>query len=137
MSLTRANVESILVSRCGPLMTAADMAITVVGSNEDLNDPIGYGIRQAEGAVGDPSSVTDTDVASVSSANLDIFLDWCEYRLLKNILGNLDDVDITAGPRSEKLSQLAEQAKWRVEEMETSLKRVVADTFSLNFVEHR
>ena len=118
-------------------MTAAGMAITIVGTNADLNDPIGFGIRQAEGIVSDSISVTDTDVASVPSANLDSFLNWCEYRLLKSILGNYDLVDITAGPRGEKLNQLAERVEKRIAELEEELGRLaIADTFSLNFAEH-
>lgn len=137
MTVTRANLESILVRRAGPLMEAADMAVTVVGTNADLNDPIGFGIRASGGTVADPSLVTDADVATVSTSYFDLFLDRCELRLLENILGNLAMVDITAGPRSEKLSQLAEQVRHKIANIKARLEgQCEPDTFGLNFAEH-
>ena len=137
MAVTRANLESILVSRDGPLMEAAGMAVTVVGTNADLNDPIGYGIRASGGTVADPSLVTDTDVGTVSLTYFDLLLDRSELRLLENILGNLALVDITAGPRSEKLSQLAEQVGRKIKWLKEQL-AVVSEpgTFDLDFAEH-
>lgn len=121
MAITRANVEAILVKRAGALMSKVGFAVTVVGSNADLNDPIGWGVRQAGGTVSDYSSVTDTDVATVATADYDKMLDFAELRLLENIVGNLDDVDVTLGPRSEKLSQLLKTLQERKEEQEKKL----------------
>jgi hypothetical protein len=45
---TRAQVEQILVKRCGPLMTKAGMAVTFAGANIDLADPIAWGLRQLD-----------------------------------------------------------------------------------------
>src|SRR5690242_14586451 len=102
MSLTRANIETILVKRCGPLMTAAGMATTVLGSNADLNDPIGYAVRKAGGSVTSFVAVADADIAGVDELGYDQLLDLAELRTLETILGNLDDVDLRVGPRDEK-----------------------------------
>jgi len=105
MSLTRANAESIVVQRVGKLMTLVGFATTIAGSNANLNDPIGHGIRELGYTVTDITSVSDADVAQVPVAKYDKFLDYCEYYTLINILGNFDEVDSRVGPRSEKLSQ--------------------------------
>jgi hypothetical protein len=116
MSLTRANVESILVKRCGRLLTAADLdGSTVDGTNADLNDPIGWAVRQAGYTVTDITAVADADLASVATTNYDELLDLAELRALETILGNLDDVNIKIGPRSEDLSDLARQVEKRLE----------------------
>jgi len=43
---------------------------------------------------------------------------------LANLLGNLDDVDVTVGPRSEKLSQLAVQVQKRLDSVEKRLENL-------------
>lgn len=117
MTLTRANTEFIVVSRVSPLLTAAGMATTVIGSNADLNDPIGRAVRYLDHTVDDPTLVDDTDVARVTDSETDEFLDLTELFLLYSILGHLDDVDIAVGPRSEKLSQLAKQVEQLIDRL--------------------
>lgn len=114
MSFTRANIESILVQRAGPLMTKAGMATTTAGSNANLNDPIGFGLRQVGYTVADVTLVTDADLTSLAASGLDTFLDYAEYRLLLNISTNLTLVDTKVGQRSESLSQLAAQIERRL-----------------------
>ena len=108
MALTRANVEAILVQRCGAYMEAAGYVVTIVGSNANLNDPIGYAIRMCDGTVGDYVLVTDADLLTIDADDYDKLLDIAEIRVLDSISTNLDDVDIVVGPRSEKLNQLAQ-----------------------------
>lgn len=112
---TRANVESIIVARLGPLMTKAGMTITTAGANASLNDPIGWGIRQSGYTVASLALVTNVDVAGVATADLDTFLDYVEYRTLLNIMTNITMVDVKIGSRSEALSQLAEQIQKRLD----------------------
>jgi hypothetical protein len=115
MALTRANVESILVKRCGKLLTAADLdGSTVDGTNADLNDPIGWAVRQCGGSVSSITAVADADLATVDADDYDQVLDLAELRTLETVQGNLDDVDITLGPRQESLSQLAKQVEQRL-----------------------
>ncbi len=109
MAVTRANVETVLVARLGPLMTkAAQDGTTVDGTNADLADPIAWALRVAGYTTAD---VTDPTTAEVAAAEDDIdeVLALSELRTMENTLGNLDDVDTAVGPRDEKLSQLAAQ----------------------------
>ena len=144
MSLTRANAEVVLISRAGNLMTAAGLdGVTVDGTNSDLNDPIGYGIRKVGGTVADVTNVADSDLTSISSDDYDEFFDYSEYRLLQNIAGNLDDVDIRVGPQEQKLSQLADFLDRRIERLKSKLEAeyglgyatITAGYIDLNFQE--
>jgi len=121
MTLTRANTEFLLEARVGPLMTAAGMSDTVGETSLALNDPIGRAIRQLGHAVASVVLVTDADVAQITDAEIDEFLDVATLCTLEAILGNLDDVDIVVGPRSEKLNQLAQQVERKADRLRTAL----------------
>lgn len=109
MSLTRANVESILIRRCGKLLTAADLnGTTVDGTNADLNDPLGYAIRKLGYTVTTPTSVADADVALVATSDYDACLDLAELRTLETVLNEVIRlVSVTVGPHREDLSDMA------------------------------
>jgi len=140
MALTRVIAETIMVKRLGPMMTAAGMAVTIVGTNADLNDPLAWATRQLDHATANADTVTDAELASVAVADYDDFLDLAEYRTLQNVLGALDDVDLTVGPRSEKLSQLAAQAQKKLDRLEERLDNYMYATgssyISMEFAEH-
>jgi len=114
MTVTRANVEAILVQRCGRLMSFVGMAVTVAGSNASLNDPIGYALRQSGYSVANISSVADLDLASVAADDLDMVLDYAELRTLESVAGNMDAVDIANGPEKENFSQAATAVDKRI-----------------------
>lgn len=84
----------------------------------DYYDPISWALMEMGYTVADPTLPTDAEVAAVPNSLRNKFLALAEYRLLANILGNLAAVDTTVGPRSEKLSQLAEQVKERMKTLE-------------------
>ena len=143
MTVTRANIESILVQRCGALMSFAGMAITSAGANASLNDPIGYALRQTGYTVGNVANVADSDLATLDVDDLDQILDVAEYRTLENIGGNLDDVDITNGPESERFSQLStalEKRMTRLEQRITDLYGIASlpetGSITFDFAEH-
>lgn len=145
MTITRANVEAILVRRCGKLLEAADLdGTTVSGSNADLNDPIGWALRQCGYSVTSVAAVADADLVSVSAANTDKLFDLAELRMLETIQGNLDDVDIQLGPRQEALSQLAKQVEQRLERVQARVQReygygapeLEAGVITYEFAEH-
>lgn len=128
MTLTRANTEFLLEARVGPLLTAAGMdGTTVNGTNFDLNGPIGRAIRVLGHTVTRAVLVADADVAAVTDAETDEFLDAATLHALEAILGNLDDVDVIAGPRSERLSQLAAQVERKIER----LREAMADEYGV------
>lgn len=145
MTITRANSEVLLVKRAGALMKAAELdSTTVHGSNEDLNDPLANALLRLGLTVADVSLVTDADVAAVSAANTDVFFDLAEYRLAETIQGNLNDVDIRAGPLEEKLSQLARQVDRKLSRLRKHIESehgigagsVDIGIINLNFTEH-
>lgn len=116
MTVTRANIESVLIRRVGRLLTAAGLdGTTINGTNADLNDPISSALRVLNYTVSSIASVTDTDLLPVTDAHINYLLDVAELRTLESILGNLDLVDIRVGPRSESLSQLADQVQKAIE----------------------
>lgn len=143
MTITRANAEGMLVAATGPLLTAAGMAVTVIGSNADLNSPIGRAIRDLGYTVTDITSIVDADVAQVTDAQTDEFLDVATYQTLEAILGNLDDVDLTTGPRTEKFSQLVKQVNDKIARLLKRLdtlygygQTITAGVIKLQFAEH-
>jgi len=111
MAVSRANVETVLVYRLGPLLTKAGQdGTTVDGTNVNLATPIGWALRMAGYSTASIASPTTAEVA-LAEDDIDEVLDLAEMRTLEDILGNLDDVDTSVGPRDEKLSQLAAQVE--------------------------
>lgn len=141
MSLTRADTEFMIVPRVGPALTAAGMdGTTVDGTNASLNGPIGKAVRYLGYTVASAVLVADADVAQVTDAETDQFLDLATLYTLEAVLGNLDDVDIRVGPRSESLSQLAKQLERKIarlsKQLGTDLPTMEAGYIQLNFREH-
>lgn len=124
MTLTRANTEFLIEARVGPLLTAAGMdGSTVDGTNVDLNGPIGRAVRDLGHTVTSAVLVADADVAQVTDAQTYEYIDTATLHTLEAILGNLDDVEIRVGPRSEKLNQLAEQVERKVARLRKAMER--------------
>jgi hypothetical protein len=111
MALTRANAETILVNRLSGLLAGAGMAVTYTGANADLAEPLTWAARRIGLSPASPTTVADSDLSGLGEADYDDYLDLAEYRTLKSIQGHLALVDVTAGPRAEKLSQLASQVQ--------------------------
>jgi hypothetical protein len=111
-------------------MSFAGMAVTVAGSNASLNDPLGYALRQSGYTVANIASVADADIASVETDDIDEVLDVAEFRTLENISGNIDDVDITNGPESERYSQIAASLEKRM----TRLQQKIYDTYGTGVI---
>jgi hypothetical protein len=124
MTLTRATLEAILVQRTGPLLTAAGMdGVTMDGSNLSLNDPIGFAVRKLGLTVVNLANLGDGDLTAVPATDYDQLLDLAEYRTLESILGNLDDVNISVGSRSESLGQLSDQMEKKMERLAGRIQR--------------
>lgn len=144
MTITRVQAETLLVRRCGPTMTAAGMAVTIAGSNADLDDPLQWSIIELGGTVADIIAVTDADLATVASDDERYILDVAELRLLDNILSNNILVDTTVGPHSERLDQLAKRLERRRQWLADYLKdaiglgasSITTGLLVLDFAEH-
>lgn len=145
MTITRANLETVLVQRAGALMTFAGLATDPAdGTNSALNDPIGYALRQAGYGVANIAAVIDSDLAVVNTSDIDKLLDLAEYRLLETIQGNLDDVDSAVGQVRESYGQIGERLEKRLARLQKKiaeayglgLSTLQAGVISLNFAEH-
>lgn len=123
MTITRANVESVLVQRAGSFMAAVGMATTVAGSNASLNDPIGWALRRAGYSVSSLTSVADSDLAGLATTDTDKLLDLAEIRTLENVAGNLTQVDVTMGDRTDKFGQLLAQIEKRIERLRKQIEQ--------------
>ena len=87
-------------------------------SNPDLAGPIrkalvGVGINPA-----DPVTVTDSDVSVLAGQRFEKFLDLAKLGVLRSILGNCSEVDEQVGTNYQKLSQLAEQVRAEIADLE-------------------
>lgn len=143
---SRAQIEQLLVSRQAKRMVFVGLAITYAGANADLNDSIGYAVRTLGGTTANPVSVADTDIDPVladAEAGLDAILDVAELRLLRTIKGNLDAVDITSGPFTEKYSQFGngldkdiDRAEKQVQQWGVDPVQVEAGVVTLNIMQH-
>ncbi len=143
MALTRVIAETILVKRLGPMMGVAEMAITIVGTNADLDDPLAWATRGVDGSTAAHNTVTDAELASVASTKYDDLMALAEWRTLKNIQGAINAVDITTGPRSERLHQFVEQVQVMLDRLEPTIEALgvlttamAAGYITLDFSEH-
>jgi hypothetical protein len=122
VSLTRANVEAILIRRCGRLLTAASLdGTTVNGSNADLSDPIASAVTALGGTVASRVAVADADVATV--ADVEALLDVAELRTLETALGNFDATNIQVGERREDLDQIRKGLEKAIERKQAQVER--------------
>lgn len=145
MTITRANVENVSIHRTGPLMAKANMdGTTVDGTNDDLAGPIAWALRQAGYSVTDITNPTTAEVA-LAADDVDQILDLTELRVLEDVLGNLDIVDVTVDPRSVKHSQLAKQVEKRLEAVRSRVEKAYGlgssvletGTITYEFAEHQ
>ena len=139
---TKTVIVTVLANRCGPLMTKAGMTITTLG--DDFNDPVAWAIRKCGYATADVSSPSEAEIAAVPADDMDKLLDLAELRLLENIATNLDDVDVTVGPRSEKLDQLAQRVTAKIARLQARIEAtyglgtgVEAGVLTYEFAEHQ
>lgn len=145
MTLTRANIESMLIRRLGKSYDFIGLdGHTVDGSNEDMNDPIGYALRQLGYSVSDPTSISDADVAQLAVEHYDAALDLAELRGLQTWLGNNTLVSFRLGPRSEELSDLITVTEKRAVRLQAALEKTPygsgvswsLGTLTLDFAQH-
>lgn len=122
MALTRQQVEEVLFRRVGPAMYRADMDVEHDGTNPNFADPISWSLLEMGYNL--PTDITepeDADVSQVLNTETNFFLALCEWRIVKNILGNLDDTDEKLGPTGMWSSQFAKQMERYIENLESHL----------------
>ena len=125
------------------MMAVAEMAVTIVGTNADLNDPLAWATRNVGGSTAAHNTVTDAELAIIATADFDDLMVLAEWRTLLNIQGALNAVDVTTGPRSEKLSQFATKVQQLLDNLKPYIKSLgvlstpmTAGYISLDIAEH-
>lgn len=122
MVYTRAHLEKQLIRRAGKWMTTAGLdGATMIGTNADLSDPIGTALWQAGFAVVDITAPVDGDVAALGADDFLKVVALAELRLLKNILGNYNKVNISLGPRSTSYDQMPARIAERIKALSAEL----------------
>jgi hypothetical protein len=106
MALTRAQVESVLVSRCKKRMEFVEFSIITNGGNADLNDPISTALQLMGITPVNIALIVDGDLTTVT--DITKLCDLAEVRLLENILGNSDKVTLQAASGTEHFSNFNE-----------------------------
>lgn len=121
MALTRVAAENILIRRLGLMMEVVKMDTVAGGANANCHDPLAWATRGVGGTTAAHNTVTDAELAGVDLVHYDDLMALAEWRLLLNIQGALNAVDITVGPRKELLSQYAD----KVQQMLDNLRPVI------------
>lgn len=122
MALTRMEVETMLFRRLGPAMARADMSVVIDGSHPILGDAITFALMEwGYNAPTNFTSPEDADLVQVAEADYQKFLGVCEWRLVKSILGNLDDTDEKLGPTGMWNSQFAKQMERYLDDLTARL----------------
>ncbi len=94
MAATRAQVEQVLIRRCGKKLGLVGLdGVTADGTNADLADPIASALGSLGLAVGNFAAVADADLAGVGAGQMPGLLDIAELRVLESVLGNWDEPD--------------------------------------------
>lgn len=122
MSLTRLQAEELMYRRLGPAMYRADMNVEVDGKNPNYADPLAWALTELDySPAADITDPQDSDLAQVSSADTYHYLALAEWRMLMNVIGNLDDTDEKLGPTGMWNSQFAKQMQVHLEKVEDHL----------------
>jgi hypothetical protein len=116
--LLRAQAESVLVGRCGKVLTIAGLdGTTVDGTNADLAGPMLYALGFLGIIPAAYPSVVDADLVSISPGSADApgslaaFIDISELQARGNAIDAMTDVDEQVDRDAQKLSQLV--ARWQ------------------------
>lgn len=126
MSITRIEVEQVLARRLGNFLAEAGMDALQDGVNPWLTDPLRWSLTALGYTVASVTAVTDSDLSGVETAHTEALLDLTELRTLEAVQTNLTAVDVTAGPLSERRSQLAD----RIGEMVTERRKVYGSRYA-------
>lgn len=102
---TLSDVTAVVEDRIGSLLAEA-RAATGDPTKPSVSACIGWAVRMLGYPTASILAPEDAEVQAVPAAKVDALLDLTELRTLESILTNLNGVDLTTGPVSERLSQL-------------------------------
>jgi hypothetical protein len=106
---TQAEVEVVVRDRLGALLTEA-AAITGDPNKPNVEQCIGWAVRMLGYPTTSITVVEDSEVGAVTTAKLDALLDLAELRTLESIVTNFTQVNLSTGPVTEALGDLAKRA---------------------------
>lgn len=150
---TIAQIETVIVNRCGSQMTKVKnvrtglpLSVITTGSNPDLADPIGRAVRDVGIPLSDPAGLTpvDADLASVTADQYDEILDRAELRTLKTILRNARSMTVEVSGVMVYNSDFGRQLQGEIKALEEEIKvtwgvargSATLETIDLGFAEH-
>jgi hypothetical protein len=141
MSLTRSQLETVLVRRLGTWLSYVSLTTTVTGNNTDLADPIAQALLSAGYTVATITTPANSDLSAVTVTDYPKLLDLAELRTLETILQAFTDFDtkgLNYEDRDDQLGQRIEKAiarKRALIQQKYGLESVVpqAGTIDLNF----
>lgn len=121
MTVTRTQVETLLVRRAGKRMAFVEFSKETDGENPDLSDPISFALLAMSITPADITTPTDADLATVTNEQIGELLDRAELRLLQNILGNMDAVSLSVDGRSESYGQITVSLEQAITRLQTKV----------------
>ena len=121
MTVTRAQIETLLVRRAGKRMAFVEFSKETNGSNPDLADPVSFALLAMGITPADITTPADADLVTVTDAQIGELLDRAELRLLQNILGNMDAVTLSVDGRSESYGQITVTLEQAITRLQTKV----------------
>jgi len=106
---TLADVELVTKDRLGALLTEAQAA-TGDPNKPSVEQCVGWAVRMLGYSTASVAMTANSEVTAVSADRVDALLDLAELRTLESIVTNLTQVNLTTGPVTEALSDIAKRA---------------------------
>jgi hypothetical protein len=117
VAITRAQVETILLARCGNTLVACDLSAQPQQDSSPrqyCSEPIAEGLRFLGVAPADSTAPADADLAGVPDADLPALLDVAELRLMECCAGAFVQVTWSRGNDKQALSDFAGRLDARI-----------------------
>ena len=102
------DVLAVIDDRVGVMLSEARLA-TGDNSKPSIEACIGWAVRMLGYTTASIRYPEETEVQAVATVHVDALLDLAELRTLESVLTNLNQVDLTTGPVSERLGQLPQR----------------------------
>ena len=109
MAITRAAIETALVSREGGLLSFLSKSTTSSGANADLTDSIGAGMQSLGYTCATPGTVLDADLSAVPDATFYTLVELAEYYLIRSLLNSFTETDESAQDRKQQWNAFAKR----------------------------
>lgn len=123
MSMTRAQCETVIISRVGGWMRVVGMdGTTHDGGNADLADPIAQMLRSIGYSTLDAINPCDADFAAIPSSNYEQALSVATLFTMRSILGRFSDVDEWAGTDKQSWNDFGERVQKAIDDYQEDLK---------------